>query len=240
MSKRSPTSSAIAAGSTGLATAAVLAALAAFGAGAWAALDPGRSGLSLLLVAGALIVGGAIWLESGPGSAKEVAVVATIGGVAAAGRVLFATVPGVQPVTVIAVGAGCALGIRAGIGVGAVAALASNFFLGQGIWTPWQMLAWAGCGAIGGLAAPLLRRRLPFALVCCVLGFAFSGLMDVWEWFSFYPHTWQALAVQLARGVPFDAAHAAGNLVLALAAGPELRRVLERYGRRLKTEVAWA
>ena len=76
---------------------------------------------------------------------------ATLGGVAAAGRVLFAAVPGVQPVTVIAVASGSALGLRAGIGVGATAALASNFFLGQGAWTPWQMLAWGACGAAGAL-----------------------------------------------------------------------------------------
>ena len=101
------------------------------------------------------------------------------------------------------------------------------------------MLAWAGCGAVGGLAAPLLRRRLPFVAVCVLLGFSFSFLMDVWLWVSFYPHTWQAFAVQITRGIPFDLAHAAGNAALALAAGPELRRVLERYGRRLKTEVVW-
>jgi hypothetical protein len=64
--------------------------------------------------------------------------------------------------------------------------------------------------------------------------------MDVWEWYSFYPHTWAALTFQLGRGVWFDAAHAAGNLVMALVAGPELRRLLERYGRRLRTEVVWA
>jgi energy-coupling factor transport system substrate-specific component len=215
------------------------AALCAFGASAWAALDPSRAGLSLLLAAGALVVAGAAWLETGPGSAKELVVVATLGAVAAAGRVLFAAIPGVQPVTVIAVVAGCALGMRAGIGVGATAALASNFFLGQGIWTPWQMLAWGACGAVGAALAPLVRRRIPLAVVCVILGFAFSGLMDVWEWFSFYPHTWQAFAFQMSRGFPFDVAHAAGNLVIALVAGMELRRVLERYGRRLRTEVIW-
>jgi energy-coupling factor transport system substrate-specific component len=157
-----------------------------------------------------------------------------------AGRVLFAAVPGVQPVTVIAVAAGVALGLRAGVLVGGVAALVSNLFLGQGPWTPWQMLAWGGCGAAGALAAPLLRRRIPFALACCVLGFAFSGLMDLWEWFSFYPHTWAALTVQLGRGVWFDAAHAAGNVALALVAGPELRRLLDRYSRRLHPEIVWA
>ena len=74
-----------------------------------------------------------------------------------------------------------------------------------------------------------------------MLGFAFSALMDVWHWFSFYPHTWQALLASRWRaGVPFDVAHAVGNFVLALVAGPELRRVLERYERRLRTEVVWA
>src|SRR5437763_16063302 len=150
-------------------------AVAAFGAGAWAALDPSRSGLSLLLVAGALIVGGAAWLETGSATAKEVALVGTLAAAAAAGRVLFAAVPGVQPVTVIVVAAGVGLGLRSGVAVGAIAAFVSNLYLGQGPWTPWQMLAWAACGAVGALAAPLLRRRLPFAVACCLLGFWFSA-----------------------------------------------------------------
>jgi energy-coupling factor transport system substrate-specific component len=213
---------------------------ASLAAAVWTAARPGDAALALLLVAGGLVVAGAAWLETGPASARELTLVATLAGTAAAGRVLFAAIPGVQPVTVICVATGAALGARAGILTGALAALVSNLFLGQGPWTPWQMLAWGGCGAAGALGSRLLRRRVPFALACFVLGFAFSGLMDLWEWFSFYPHTWQALSLQLARGVWFDAAHAGGNLALALAAGPELRRLLERYGRRLKTEVVWA
>jgi energy-coupling factor transport system substrate-specific component len=216
-----------------------LCAFAAFGAATWAALDPSRAGLSLLLAAGALVVMGGAWLETGPASAKELAVIATLAGVAAAGRILFAAVPGVQPVTVIAIVAGMSLGPRAGAAVGALAALASNFALGQGVWTPWQMLGWGLCGVAGGLARPILHSRVALAVFACVLGFAFSGLMDLWMWFSFFPHTWQALGAQLVRGLPFDAAHAIGNLVLAFVAGPELRRLLDRYGTSLRTEVAW-
>jgi energy-coupling factor transport system substrate-specific component len=220
--------------------AALAAALAAFGA-AWTALDPAHAGLSLLLVALALLAGAAAWIDSGTVSAKEIAVVATLAGAAAAGRVLFAAIPGVQPVTVIVAAAGVALGARAGLAVGAIAALASNFFLGQGAWTPWQMLAWGGCGLLAAACAPLLRRRLPFALFCCVLGFAFSGLMDVWTWqVAYEQHTLATFIATEARGFPFDVAHAAGNLLIALAAGPELRRMLERAGRRLRTEVVWA
>lgn len=196
--------------------------------------------LATLLVAAALIVAGVAWFESGADTTQELAVVATLGAAAAAGRVLFAAVPGVQPVTVIAIVAGAALGLRAGIATGALAAFVSNLFLGQGIWTPQQMLGWAACGAAGALLAPVIRRRLPLAALAAVLGLLFSASMDVWLWYGFFPHTGSSLAAVLARGVWFDVAHATGNVVLALAIGPELRRMLDRYAARLKTEVVWA
>ena len=57
---------------------------------------PGRrstrhdAALALLLAAGALVVAGVGWLEAGPTRREELALIATLGGVAAAGRVLFA------------------------------------------------------------------------------------------------------------------------------------------------------
>jgi energy-coupling factor transport system substrate-specific component len=200
----------------------------------------GEGRISIWLAAAALIGAALAWLEQGPDSAKEIALVATLAGAAAAGRVLFAAVPGVQPVTVMTIAAGAALGLRAGVGVGMLAAFVSNFFLVQGPWTPFQMLAWGACGAAGAFLAPLLRHRLVLAAVACLLGFAFGVFMDAWEWFAFWPHDWQSFAVVVGRGIPFDVAHAIGNVVLALAAGPELRRLLDRYGRRLHAEVVWA
>jgi energy-coupling factor transport system substrate-specific component len=218
----------------------VLAAAVALAAAAWAALDPERGALALLLAGAAVLVAGAAWLEGGPASARDLTLVATLAGLAAAGRVLFAPVPGVQPVTVIVAAAGVALGPRRGFAVGALAALTSNFFLGQGTHTPWQMLAWGGCGLVAGLLRRWLAHRVAFAGFCCALGFGFGLLMNLWHWYGFYPHTSAALALVLGTSLAFDAAHALGNVVLALVAGPELRRVLTRYERRLRTEVAWA
>jgi energy-coupling factor transport system substrate-specific component len=219
---------------------ALLAAAGALAAASWAALDPGRGGLAVLLAGLAALVAGLSWLEGGPGSVKDLTLVATVAGLAAAARVLFVPIPGVQPVTVIVLASGVALGPRRGFAVGALAALASNFFLGQGPWTPWQMLAWGACGLVGGAAARFLRGRAALAAVSFVLGLAFSGFMDVWEWYAFFPHTGGALVVQMSRGFPFDVAHAVGNVLIALAVGPELRRVLERYERRTHVEIAWA
>ncbi|HXK13490.1 MAG TPA: hypothetical protein VNH45_03055 [Gaiellaceae bacterium] len=205
-----------------------------------AALVVQDGALATALGAGALVVAGVAWFESGTDSTRELAVIATLAAAAAAGRVLFAAVPGVQPVTVIAIVAGASLGLRAGVATGALAAFVSNLFLGQGIWTPQQMLGWGACGAVGALLAPALRNRWALAAVAAVLGFAFSVSMDVWLWYGFSPHTFAALAAVVGRGLWFDVSHAAGNVMIALAAGPELRRMLDRYGGRLKTVVVWA
>lgn len=205
-----------------------------------AALVVQDGALATLLGAGSLVVAGVAWFEAGTDSTRELAVIATLAAAAAAGRVLFAAVPGVQPVTVIAIVAGAALGARAGVATGALAAFVSNLFLGQGIWTPQQMLGWGACGLAGALLAPFLRNRWVLAAVAAVLGFAFSVSMDVWLWYGFSPHTWGALTAVAGRGVWFDVSHAAGNVVIALAAGPELRRMLDRYGARLRTVVVWA
>ena len=212
----------------------------ALAAALWAGLDPAHGAIAVLLAAVAVLAVGIAWLEGGSASANDLTLVATLGGLAAAGRVLFAPIPNVQPVTVIVAAAGVALGPRRGFAVGAVAALASNFFLGQGPHTPWQMLGWGGVGLVAGLARPLLRRRLAFAAFCFVLGFAFGTMMDLWVWYGYYPHTGAALSVVVGAGIAFNTAHAVGNVVLALVAGPELRRVLERYERRSRTEVVWA
>ncbi len=214
--------------------------LVALAAAAVVAFLTHASALALLLAAAALLLGAATLLDSGPDSAKEIAVIATLAAAAAAGRVLLAPVPDVQPVTDIAVLSGITLGLRAGVGVGMTAAFVSNFFLGQGLYTPWQMLAWAGCGAAGALLAPLLRGRIALAVACFLLGYAYGFVLDVWNWYAFFPHTWPSFAARQVTGFPFNTAHAIGNAVLAFAAGPELRRMLERYGRRLKTVVVWA
>jgi energy-coupling factor transport system substrate-specific component len=205
-----------------------------------AALVVQDGALATALGAAALVVAGVAWFESGTDSTRELAVIATLAAAAAAGRVLFAAVPGVQPVTVIAIVAGASLGARAGVATGALAAFVSNLFLGQGIWTPQQMLGWGACGAVGALLAPVLRNRWALAAVAAVLGFAFSVSMDVWLWYGFSPHTFAALAAVVGRGLWFDVSHAVGNVMIALAAGPELRRMLDRYGARLKTVVVWA
>jgi energy-coupling factor transport system substrate-specific component len=218
-----------------------LAAAVLFVAALGLAVPGGHSALAVVLAGFALIAAGLGAWERGPGGAKEVALVAAYAGAAAAGRVLFAAVPNVQPVTTMTACAGVALGPRAGAAVGAVAALVSDGFLGEGPYTPWQMLAWGLVGATGGLLAPLLRRsRLALVAFCFAWGLLYDLLLDLWQLAAFGPAwSWAGYTSLVARGLAFDAAHATGNAILAAVAGPALIRLLDRYGRRLNTEIEW-
>lgn len=81
--------------------------------------------------------------------------VVVLAALAVAGRILFAPFPSFKPVSAIAIIAGAAFGRRSGFMVGALAALVSNFFFGQGPWTPWQMYGWGIIGYLGGVLASL-------------------------------------------------------------------------------------
>jgi Prenyltransferase and squalene oxidase repeat len=180
------------------------------------------------------------WYERTRPDARVVALVATLAAFAALGRIAFAALPNVKPTTDIVLISGYALGAAPGFVVGAVAGLTSNFFFGQGPWTPWQMAAWGVTGLIGaGLAVGFGRRlgRWPLALACAVVGFGFTAAQDVGDWVTYSDHGTAQLGVYVAKGLGFDAVHAAGCMVFALAFGPALARTLERFASRL--QVSW-
>jgi energy-coupling factor transport system substrate-specific component len=200
------------------------------------------------------------WYERVRPDARIVALVGTLAAFAALGRIAFVAVPNVKPTTDIVLIAGYALGGGPGFAVGALAGLSSNFFFGQGPWTPWQMGAWGATGVIGAGLAWLMaasaggawsRRgrpradrpaarplgRWPLAIVCCVVGFGFTVVQDVGDWVTYSDHSWAQLGVYVGRGLGFDAIHAGGCLVFALALGPALTRSVQRFARRL--QVTW-
>ena len=190
---------------------------------------------SMLLLAGAL-VGGALWYERSRPQPQVIALVAAMAALAAAGRVVFSPVPNVVPTTDLAVFSGYALGGAPGFMVGALSALVSNLWLGQGPWTPWQMAGWGLAGLFGaGLAVVTGRRmgRMGFAVACAAMGLIYGALLDYSAMVVFGGE--QSLERYLAlsvRGIPFNLAHAAGNFAIALVAGPAIVRLLERHRRR--------
>ncbi len=188
-----------------------------------------------------VLAAGLVWFERTRPSAKVVALVATLAALAVVGRIAFAPFPNVKPTTDIVLFAGLAIGAAPGFAVGAITALASNVFFGQGPWTPWQMVAWGLVGVAGGLIGRLLRgrepARLPLALVCAAAGFGYGALLDFYQWTLSATHTFASYAAVSATSFPYNLAHALGNFVFAMAIGPAFVRALRRYRRRF--EVRW-
>lgn len=183
---------------------------------------------------------GFAWYERTRPDARIVALVGTLAAFAALGRIAFAAVPNVKPTSDIVLISGYALGGAPGYVVGAVAALTSNLFFGQGPWTPWQMAGWGVTGIAGALLARLTRGqigRLPLALVSFVLGFAFTALQDVGDWVTYSDHSVAQLGVYVGQGVGFDLVHACGCFGFAMLFGPALIRTLQRF--RTRIQVTW-
>jgi Family of unknown function (DUF6580)/Prenyltransferase and squalene oxidase repeat len=196
---------------------------------------------SSLILCAALVAGFA-WYERTHPSSRVLALVATLAALAALGRIAFAPLPNVKPTTDIVLISGYVLGGAPGFVVGAVAALSSNLFFGQGPWTPWQMVAWGAVGVGGALLARATARRLgrvPLAIACAVAGLAFGAVMNLHLWVTYSgDHTSAKLWATFVTSFPFDVAHAVGNVVFCLAFGPALVRALERF--RSRMEVTWA
>jgi Prenyltransferase and squalene oxidase repeat len=193
--------------------------------------------LASFLILGAVLIGGFAWYERSRPTSQVVALVAALAALAVAGRLAFAAIPNVVATTDIVLFAGYALGAAPGFAVGALAGLVSNFWLGQGPWTPWQMAGWGMCGIFGAALALGVRHagRLTLAGACGLAAVAYGALLN----FSLMATYGGELSLERflaleARAVPFELAHAIGNVVLALIAGPAMVRMLARFRRRFE------
>lgn len=197
--------------------------------------------LSSFLVLVLALGAGFAWYERDQPPARVLALVAALAALAVVGRLAFAAIPNVKPTTDIVLFAGFALGGLPGFAVGAVTAIVSNIFLSQGPWTVWQMAGWGGVGVAGALLARALRGREPSRLVlaaaCGAAGLVFGAWMDVYQWTLGARQDLDSYLVVAGSSLPYNLAHAIGNVVFCLLIGPAFIRALTRYRRRL--EVRW-
>jgi energy-coupling factor transport system substrate-specific component len=188
-----------------------------------------------------VLAAGFAWYERSRPPAKVLSLVAALAALATVGRIAFAPIPNVKPTTDIAFFAGYALGPVPGFAVGAVAALASNVFFGQGPWTPWQMVGWGAAGLLGGLVARTFGRELgrwPLAGFCALAGVMFGMLLDGYQWVQGAGQDLDHYLAVSATSLPYNAAHVLGNIGFCLLLGPTFVKALSRYRRRFT--VTWA
>jgi energy-coupling factor transport system substrate-specific component len=189
------------------------------------------------LILAAVLLGGFAWYERSRPPAQVVALVAALAALAIAGRIAFAAFPNVKPTTDIVIFAGYALGPAAGFAVGALAALVSNFWFGQGPWTPWQMAAWGLCGILGAALALGVRNvgRLTLAAVCGLAAVGYGAILNFSLMATYGGElSWQRFWIFEGHAIPFEIAHATGNIAFALVAGPAMVRMLVRFRERFE------
>ncbi len=96
-------------------------------------------------------------------------------------------IPFFKPVAALTIISAIYIGIDAGFLVGSLSILLSNFYFGQGPWTPFQMLAFGLIGLIAAMLNEPLRKSRVFLLIFgAVSGFLLSAVMDVWTviWYN--------------------------------------------------------
>lgn len=173
-------------------------------------------------------------------SVSKLVLTATFSALGAAGRIAFAPLAYIKPVSAVAIFAGVFMGRHVGFVVGALSALISNVFFGQGSWTPWQMYAWGLVGYIGGFLSqgmwkkqkgPLdqfsvnaikkqkIRTLPPGILMFWALfsGLFYGLILNCYFVLGFvHPLTVESVVLAFLASIPFDMVHGISTLIFLL------------------------
>lgn len=176
--------------------------------------------------------------ERGATNTRKMVVLAVLIALSVAGRFVFAAIPGFKPVTAIVVISAMFLGTEAGFLVGALSALLSNIYFGQGPWTPFQMFSWGMIGFIAGLpyvSNKLKSRKIYLVLYGIFAGALFSLFMDIWTAMALDGQFSLAMYVTVVTlSLPFMFIYAISNVIFLLLTvkpiGEKLERIKKKYG----------
>ena len=194
--------------------------------------------ISLLIILETMIPFGFAFENRKP-KARELVIISALCAIGVAGRTAFFMLPQFKPVAAIVIISGVAFGGETGFLVGAITAFVSNFFFGQGPWTPWQMFSF---GIIGFLAGIMFQKGIlrKTKTDMCLFGFLatfviYGGIMNPASVIM-----WQSnininmVLSSYVMGMPFDFIHAVSTVFfLFFAAEPmleKLERIKIKYG----------
>ncbi len=171
--------------------------------------------------------------ESMAVSSKEIALIAMLTTISTVLRIPFAAIPSIQPCTYLIICTGLVFGPIAGFMVGALTALVSNFFLGHGPWTLYQMFAWGLAGMTAGYFGRFNLHVAWLVVFGAIWGYLFGWITNTWFWASFiYPLTWKTFLTYQVSSIWFDTFHAIGNVLFLWIFGMKTISILERFKKR--------
>lgn len=177
--------------------------------------------------------------ESRKPEARELILVSVLCAIAVAGRAAFFMLPQFKPVVALVIIAGVCFGGETGFLVGAVTGFVSNFFLGQGPWTPWQMFAFGVIGFLSGILFKkgfLRKTRASLSIFGFFVTFLiYGGIMNPASVIMWQTNiNKEMIASAYIFGLPFDVIHSLSTaFFLWFISAPmidKLERIKVKYG----------
>ena len=145
-------------------------------------------------------------------------------------------IPLLKPMIALTIITAVWLGRESGFLTGALSAVLSNFYFGQGPWTIFQMLTWGLIGYFAGIfAEPLKNNRIILFSYGIISGIFYSFSMDIWTvlWYA-KGFDWGLYRSALVTAIPYTISYVVSNLVflslLMKPFGEKLERIKIKYG----------
>jgi energy-coupling factor transport system substrate-specific component len=163
-------------------------------------------------------------------------IIALLAALLTIGRIAFAMIPNVQPNTTILILASFVLGPIHGLILAIVSTLTTNLFLGHGLWSIGQMIAWGIIAVMSGILGKY-RHKVPWLLLTCyagICGFLFGFIMSVIMGGIIMQKFWP----YYLAGLPFDLNHAVGNVVFFIVLYKPLLYIMEQQIKKDSNEKA--
>lgn len=166
---------------------------------------------------------------------RRMALLAMLAALSVAGRILMASVPNVQPCTVIIICSSFVFGIRFGLALAFLTVFGSDMFLGMGLFAIMQFLAWGSIAVLSGLLGKKdMYKKIPHLVLClyaAFTGFLFGFMVSLNYLFIGGPF---AFWTYYLGGLLFDSYHAAGNFFFYLILGPVLIKLIAKEKTRIE------
>lgn len=166
-----------------------------------------------------------------------IVIIAVLAAISIVGRIVFAPVQFFKPVSAVVILTGIYLGSEEGFLVGALSAIGSNMFFGQGPWTPFQMFTWGMIGLISGI--PYIQKKCKESKICLSLlgagaGILFTLIMDIWTTLNFQEISLTRYGFYLVKALPITIIYIISNIAFLLLLkepiGKMLERIIKKYG----------
>ena len=171
-------------------------------------------------------------------TARDITLTATLIALAVVSRAAFYLVPQVKPIAAVVIVSAVCLGAHKGYIVGAFSAFVSNFIFGQGMWTPFQMVALGTVGLLAGLIFRWLKvNRYTLSIVGFVLAtVVYGAIVDMSTVLSAYGNnvTLKGALSIYASGAVFSFVFGGATAVFLFLFGmpfiTKIERISKKYG----------